>query len=244
MGTVLVLCLLSYGNVSADQGGYHITNYKFEGTYNKDNTVDVKEIIDVEFSESRHGIYRSLPLSMYVKRVTDNGDTKVLEYNNDVRNVDVKNWHYDTDTEDGYYHIKIGSSGSYVSGKQRYVITYTYVMPDDRVKKDDMINYSVLGADWSVNIDHFEFDMKFARKLTDKEMDNFLVHSGSYGREGNTLGVISNITPTRITGSADNIGPQKAITLAGYVREGYFEGEKSYSSAFSKIAGNLDKDSL
>lgn len=239
IGTVLVLCLLSYGKVSADQGGYRITDYKFEGTYNTDNTVSVKETIDVDFSQSRHGIYRILPLSMYVKRVTDNGDTKVLEYSNAVKDVSVEDWNYDTDSEDGTYQIKIGSSGSYVSGAQRYVIKYKYVMPDDRVKKEDMIFYSVLGAEWKTYIDHFYFDMKFAKELTEKEMENMKVFSGSYGGEGNNLNVDMAVTPNRITGSADNIGPEKAITIAGYVREGYFEGEKTYSSIFSLLFGIL-----
>ena len=64
IGTVFVLCLFSFVFVGADEGGYRIEDYKFEGTYHKNNTVTVEETIKVQFTESRHGIYRTMPLFM------------------------------------------------------------------------------------------------------------------------------------------------------------------------------------
>ena len=74
IGTIFVLCLFSFVIVGADDGGYRIEDYKFEGTYHKNNTVTVEETIKVQFTESRHGIYRTMPLFMDVKR--DVGDVK------------------------------------------------------------------------------------------------------------------------------------------------------------------------
>ncbi len=234
IGTISILCLFSFVFVGADEGGYRINDYKFEGTYHKDNTVTVKESIKVQFTESRHGIYRTMPLFMDVKRDVD-GKEEVLKYQNDVKDVDVENWNFTTDTEDNYYDIKIGERGTYVDGDQTYNISYTYVMPDDRVKTGDLIFYSVLGADWNVDIEHFAFEMKFERALTDKEKDAFKIYSGTYGGQDNALDVQVDLKNNEISGEASGIAPRQAITLYCPVHEGYFVGAKKTSKTLPMI---------
>jgi hypothetical protein len=41
--------------------GYTITNYDVEMNLHQDGSMDVNETIDVNFSESRHGIYKKIP---------------------------------------------------------------------------------------------------------------------------------------------------------------------------------------
>lgn len=235
IGTISILCLFSFVFVGADEGGYRIDNYKFEGTYHKNNTVSVKETIDVEFFNQRHGIYRTMPLFMSVKRDVGKGQKEVLKYQNEVKDVDVKDWNYTTDIDDNYYDIKIGDKHEYVDGKQTYEISYTYVMPDDRVKTGDLIFYSVLGADWNVEIKHFDFNMKFDVPLTNDERDNFKIYSGAFGKQDNALGVDYNVTNDRVSGSVSEIGPMQAITLYCPVHEGYFVGAKTLSKTIPMI---------
>ena len=47
--------------VFADLAGYTITNYDIEMSLHEDGSMDVKEAIDVNFSEARRGIYRTIP---------------------------------------------------------------------------------------------------------------------------------------------------------------------------------------
>lgn len=235
IGTISILCLFSFVFVGADEGGYRIEDYKFEGTYHKNNTVTVEETIKVQFTESRHGIYRTMPLFMDVKRDVGNGKKEVLKYQNDVKDVNVENWDYDTDREDNYFDIKIGSRGTYVDGDQTYKLSYTYVMPDDRVKTGDLIFYSVLGADWNVDIEHFAFNMKFEEPLTDKEKDGFKIYSGTYGGQTNGLDVQTDITNSEISGEASGIAPRQAITLYCPVHEGYFVGAKTVSKTIPMV---------
>ena len=235
IGTVFVLCLFSFVIVGADEGGYRIEDYKFEGTYHKNNTVSVEETIKVQFTESRHGIYRTMPLFMEAKRDVGDGKKEVFKYQNEVKDVNVENWNYSTDVEDNYYDIRIGDKSEYVDGTQTYKISYTYVMPDDRVKTGDLIFYSVLGADWNVDIEHFAFDMKFEEALTDKEVDNFKVYSGAFGGEDNSLDVQCDITNDEISGETTGIAPRQAITLYCPVHEGYFVGAKTVSKTIPTI---------
>ena len=229
IGTISILCLFSFVIVGADEG-FDITNYKFEGVYHKDNTVSVKETIDVNFYQSKHGIYRTLPLFMYVKREVGKNQEKTLKYKNDVKDLSVKDWNYETDTDDGYYDIKIGDWDQYVDGNQTYELSYTYVMPDDRVKTGDLIFYSVLGSEWDVNIENFDFDMKFEKPLSDEEQSGFKIYSGKFGGQNNALNVDFNVTSNEVTGSATNIEPESAITIYCPVHEGYFKYPKTYNN--------------
>lgn len=235
IGTISILCLFSFVFVGADEGGYRIEDYKFEGTYHKNNTVSVEETIKVQFTESRHGIYRTMPLFMEAKRDVGNGKKEVFKYQNEVKDVNVENWNYATDVEDNYYDIKIGDGSEYVDGMQTYKISYTYVMPDDRVKTGDLIFYSVLGADWNVDIEHFAFNMKFEEPLTDEEVGNFKVYSGTFGGEENSLDIQCDIRNDEISGETSGIAPRQAITLYCPVHEGYFVGAKTTSKTIPTV---------
>lgn len=46
--------------------------------------------------------------------------------------------------------IKIGSEDEVVIGAKTYVLTYTYVMPDDRIPYSDFLYYSILGSETEV----------------------------------------------------------------------------------------------
>ena len=62
--------ILCFGciDIYADDGGYTIDDYKVSAIYHSNNTIDVKEVIDVNFSSYRHGIYRNIPETMYINR--------------------------------------------------------------------------------------------------------------------------------------------------------------------------------
>ena len=68
--TFLFAFILCFGciDVYADDGGYTIDDYTVNAIYHSNNTIDVKEVIDVNFSSNRHGIYRNIPETMYINR--------------------------------------------------------------------------------------------------------------------------------------------------------------------------------
>lgn len=214
----------------SDKGGYVIKDYHFSGVYKKNNSVEVTEKLLVDFAQPRHGIYRTLPLTMMVKRTIKKGETAVLDYQNEVKDVNVINENFNLDDDGDYLNIIIGDEDNYVNGEKEYTIKYTYVMPDDRVKGNDLIYYSVLGSEWQAPIDKFTFDVKFEKPLTDEEVNRFVLNSGQYGSVGNNLDVDYKVTKEGIKGVATNIQPQSAITIYDEVREGYFEGAKKLSN--------------
>ena len=216
--------ILCFGciDVRADDGGYTIDNYTVEAMYNSNNTIDVKEVIDVNFSSYRHGIYRNIPETMYVNR-----DEK---YKLNIKNITVMNDEYEVDYDSGNRVIQIGSADYTIIGPHTYTLTYTIVIPEDYHSDLDFIYYSVLGNNWDTTINHFSFDIQFEKALTEKEMSNIEVFSGNLGNQSNDLNVQPNITSNSIRGSVDNIGAKQAITIFGKLRKNYFVGAKQTTS--------------
>ena len=116
----LILCFGCI-DVRADDGGYTIDNYTVEAMYNTNNTIDVKEVIDVNFSSYRHGIYRNIPETMYVNRNE--------KYKLSIKNITVLNDEYEVDYDSGNRVIQIGSEDYTIIGPHTYTLTYTIVIP-------------------------------------------------------------------------------------------------------------------
>ena len=191
-----ILCF-SVVDIHADDGGYTIDDYTVNAIYHSNNTIDVKEVIDVNFSSYRHGIYRNIPETMYINR-----DEK---YKLQIKDIQVLNDEYDVDSDSGNRVIQIGSEDYTVIGPHTYTLTYTIVIPEDYHSDLDFIYYSVLGNNWDTTISHFSFDIQFEKALTDEEISNIQVFSGSLGNQSNDLNVTPIITSTSIRGSAYDI---------------------------------------
>lgn len=224
----LTLLMCATWSAFADEGGYTITNYQVSAVLYDNNTVTQTEVIDVNFSSSRHGIYRSIPQTMYVGRNVD-GESVAMEYRNQIRNVSVEGAPFETESEDGHCNIRIGDADETVIGDQRYTISFTYSMPDDRLDSGDFLFYSVLGSEWGTTIDHFSFDMTFYKPIPQDVVSGIKLYSGSFGGTENALDVAYQVTPDGISGEASNIAANQAITIFTDLPEGYFTGERTIS---------------
>lgn len=217
-----LLLLIHPMNIHADDGGYTIVNYDVSANYRTNNTIDVKEVIDVNFNSYRHGIYRNIPRSMYI-----NQDEK---YKIHVKNINVSNDNFEVGSEDGNEVIQIGDANSTIIGPHTYTISYTLVIPEDYHSDFDFMYYSVLGASWQTSIDHFSFDIQFEKALNEKEMCSLKIYSGSLGNRKNDLNVDIHRTKNSVSGQAYNIGANQAITLFGKLDANYFVGAQKITT--------------
>lgn len=213
----LFLCLPCM-NVYADEQGYTIDDYVVHATYHTNNTVSVKEKIHVNFNGYRHGIYRNIPKTIYINR-----DEK---YKVGIKNINVDKDPFEVDSEDGNQVIQIGDKDETIIGPHTYTISYILILPEDYHSDFDFMYYSVLGSNWNTTIDHFAFDIQFEKSLTQKEMKNFKVYSGSLGNKENALNVQTNLTKKSITGQIDHIEANQAITIYAKLKNNYFMDAK------------------
>ncbi|MCR5792347.1 MAG: DUF2207 domain-containing protein [Lachnospiraceae bacterium] len=211
---------------SAEDTGFVITDYYVEGDWHDNNVVTVREHIEVDFKEKRHGIFRSFPDRFYLGAAAYGGK-ETLTYYSKVKNIHVEEDKYSVDTEDGYTTIKIGNKYKTVTGKKSYDISYDFVIPDDRIDTMDFIYYSPLGAQWDTQIKHFSFSFLFDKDLPEDTINKINFYSGEHGSEENALNVTYDVTSNEIYGEASNIGPQNAITFYSSLPEGFFVKEKS-----------------
>ena len=60
--SLLALLALSAGPAAADRGGYVIHRFDTQLTVEPNATLTVEERLEVEFTEPRHGLYRTIPV--------------------------------------------------------------------------------------------------------------------------------------------------------------------------------------
>ena len=166
---------------------FRILNFNFVGTLSEKNVLSVTETIEVEFSEARHGIYRTLPTQFEVNRFNGK-ETKTYKYR--VLYTDVNTYADSSSTESGdgnTFSIKIGDANSYVNGKHTYQISYETTMFVDGIDYNDFFYYSVLGPFWDVDIDNLSFRINFEKQIPDSTV--FDIYSGAFESSENGLNV-------------------------------------------------------
>ena len=121
-----IFCKYSYA-----QEAFTITHYHINLKVNKNASIDITEDLRVHFTESRHGIIRSIQYQYPMEKIPagiekaerqmySNGYTRIF-----IENVKVPRHHFSTSKNGDYENIKIGSADKYVEGDQQYVLKYT-----------------------------------------------------------------------------------------------------------------------
>lgn len=218
--------VINIGIANAYDPGYYFEKYHFDMTVHENGSYDVVENIDAVFTEESRGIFREIPVWVWVKRDVsekqDGSETKMLQYYVDVDNVDVSE---ETSEEeiDELYSIRIGSADKYIKGPHPYTIKYTLTPYGDRVEQSDLFFYSLLGVGWDCKTNQFTFSIHFDKPLTDEELKQLEVFTGELGDNTNYANaIITKATNTEIQGIRKNIEPHEAITVRIPLREGYF----------------------
>lgn len=115
----------------------------------EDSSISVTETIDMEFYQSRHGIYREIPFKYrdeFGKVITT--PTKVLS----VTDRSGKPLNYQVKKTGPIIHIRIGDPKRYVRSNQTYVITYKVENAILFLEDHDELYWNVTGHYWKAPI--------------------------------------------------------------------------------------------
>ncbi len=185
-----------------------IDHYYIDIRANENNSYDITEIIDVEFQAERHGIYRNIPRSTY-----DGHPVKISDIN-------VEGFQSKTKRSGKDLVIRIGSADSYVNGLQKYEISYSYDIGDDRNPDMDELYYNLIGAQWDTIIKEAEFRIEMPFDF-DKSRLNFT--TGPIGSTDNS-NVEWKVSGKVITGRTKSmLDYYDGLTVALSLPEGYWE---------------------
>ncbi|NNF06638.1 MAG: DUF2207 domain-containing protein [Candidatus Eisenbacteria bacterium] len=147
----LVLCgsLLSPIASLADRGGFVIESFETDLTVRSDAILEVEERIVVDFSESRHGIYRDIPI-----RYTDPmGYTYSLGLKlHEVVDEEGQKYKTKSRNKNRYRSIRIGSPNFTVNGRVTYIIRYTVERALGDFETHDELYWNATGNEWRTSI--------------------------------------------------------------------------------------------
>ncbi len=227
---VLSISWLWY-SFAADLWWFTIEWFHVDMNIHTDGSMDVKETINANFTESRHGIYREIPTKdpagdyLHIKDITTIWDP--------VAGLTIDN---------GYYTLKIWSADSYVFWPKTYVITYTvqnaikaYASGSSTTSGGwQEFYWNVIWPQWNTTIANSTFTIMLSKDHTFGTWNMFIVRWG-VGEKNKDWTTITQINPTTIQGSLSAIlQPKQWLTVWLQFPSDYFIAASNYNDLFSK----------
>ena len=213
---VAILLLLPRRSWAQSLGGYQIDSFDINVDIQENNTFRVQERIVVDFSQPRHGIYRSLSLAEQIVRLDGSSHRRRVRYSDIAANTT-----YQISRSGDELTIKLGDADRYLTGEKTFTIDYTYNPGRDPLKDVDEVYYNLVGTGWDVPIIEASFSVTLPK---DFDTSNLGFSVGQYGR-GNNDRVSYQVTGRTITGHViDTLAPGEAVTMLLTLPEGYFVG--------------------
>ena len=174
--TVLILNLILFISPAFAQY-FTINKFHSDIMIDKHSSVFVKETIDVEFHQSRHGIYREIPFKYrdeFGKVITT--PIRVLSVMDDSG----KARKYQVKKTGPMIHVRIGDAKRYVKGHQTYVIAYEVENAILFFNDHDELYWNVTGSYWKAPIKEASATVS----LTIKDKSKNLMAAGYEGGYG------------------------------------------------------------
>src|SRR5688572_5029402 len=190
---------------------FTIKKYHVNVTFTEEGYADFEEVIDVEFSEPRHGIFRWVP---YRSVVNDRRVDRII------KDIDVKGYNFSTSRENQNIVIKIGDADTYVEGHQTYRVHYRVLNPFNFFEDHIEFYWDLLGISWTVDVEQFTFKLNFPEQVSLTENDVY-AYSGLTGEKN--LDVEIQLTPRELSGrSTRPFAPGEGFTIAVRFDKGVF----------------------
>ncbi|MDD5604117.1 MAG: DUF2207 domain-containing protein [Eubacteriales bacterium] len=204
-----VICFMALP-VSALEA-FEINAYDIKMTVRDDNSYDITETIDVAFSMQRHGIYRTIPMYTYYGRSVAIKDVKVPSHN------------YSVSTSGGEMTVKIGDASKFADENEKYVITYRYIIGDDRNSEMDELYFNLIGTEWDTNIDNVSFEISMPFEFDESAISFTYGRYGSLSKDAVEYTVDGTVIKGRLNG---RLSPYSALTIAIPLPQGYYVNAK------------------
>ena len=227
---ITLLAMLTASNkiyAASSSSEYTIENYNINMIVNEDNTFDITERITANFNVRKHGIFRKIPTRNNIIRNDGTRSSNMAK----ISNIFV-NENYTISKEMGYEVIKIGSSDKTYTGKQSYIINYTYNIGKDPLKNADELYYNLVGDEWDTSINNVKFKITMPKAFDESLLGFSSGNTGSTDSSNISYSVDGNV----ISGNLENIlYPGQALTVRLTLPEGYFVGESSNIDIYSIV---------
>jgi uncharacterized membrane protein len=217
--TILILLTAGLGYVCAQAEYYIIRNYHVEVTFTEEGYADFDEVLEVEFTEQRHGIIRQIP---YRDRIQGETVDRIF------RNVSVEGFKFTTSKQNYNLLIKIGDADVWVNGRQTYRIHYRILNPLNFFEDHIEYYWDLIGTSWPVVIEAFSYRVRFPEKVGLREED-VRFYTGSAGEQGQDASLL--VSSTEVSGQTKMpFAPGEGLTLAVFIPGDVFKPMDAWTS--------------
>jgi uncharacterized membrane protein YgcG len=177
--TLVISALLPGGPAAqSDRGAYVIRSFDSQLTVEADSTLLVRERIEVEFSEPRHGIFRTIPVRY--------SDPRGYAYSLDLRLLEVTDAagapHQAVMSNEGRYtKIRIGDPDREVRGVVLYLVRYRVRDALAQFAEHDEIYWNATGHEWNAPVVRSSATVRLPRPVAADDLQA-AGYTGSFGR--------------------------------------------------------------
>lgn len=201
-----------------------IRDFDIKMVVRSDDTYEITETLDVEFTAPSHGIYVTIPRKTRLDR-----DGQLSEFYAGVSDFKVLSGQPVSENSDSdVYSFKIGDPNNYADTHTTYQYSYIYNTKGDHLKGADEVYHNLVGTSWEAqSIDHVSFEVVFPEAI---DMANVGIKTGS-GKE------VPFETPDDRTikgETTENV--MRGLTIRAVLPQGYFTREAKSPVALLYIA--------
>ena len=222
------------GAARADRGGYQIRSFQTDLEVQRDGDVVVTERLEVDFSEPRHGIYRTIPV-----RYTD---PRGFAYSLGFRLLGVEDGrggkHPVRTSHEGHdVNLRIGDADRTVQGLVTYVIRYRVRDALVARPEHDELYWNATGTDWQAGIGEAGATIRLPAAVDDAGLET----AAYVGRFGSTEQGVAIERPSgaEIAFRAPRpLGPLEGLTVAAAWPRGIVERPSALVSGARLAADN------
>ncbi|MDR0852566.1 MAG: DUF2207 domain-containing protein [Clostridiales Family XIII bacterium] len=240
-------CFVSYAEESSSVrdyspgAGFYTNAFDVRAAVGRDKSILIEEIIDTEFFQAKHGIYRYIPLTSYESEVYQGAfrerkvqmkisEIQVGKKNPDSGQVDWGGYHFESFYENGNRVIQIGSGDYTITGRQIYVIQYKVRFYEDEWTEYDSIYYDFIPHDWATPIESSSVQITLPGADTDVSGAEFIAGSlrGSDTELFTAQPPLVDDARDTVTLAAElngRLAEREGMTFLLRLPEGFFEGE-------------------
>lgn len=223
----LIFILISFFSIpiqakeNRESNGYSYKTDSFitEIKANENDTFDVKETINVDFTSPKHGIFRYIPISLgeyNIKDIVVLGDTSDENIDYNLNNKVVK--------------IRIGNEDTLLSGKKQYIIKYKIV--GIKAKKDatDFLKLDLLPTSWNTPIGYAKASITMPKNIDWANTDIYYGGDGSKNKlkDNRDFNIKSDYRTLSV--ETKNLPANEGISIRKNLGKGYWVGAQNYDN--------------
>lgn len=196
---VFGLVLIGLAFLFSPAYAWYIADYDVSIQLNQDSRFVVVETIQADFGmESKHGIYRDIPMTYN----DENGKPYDIKFDVlEIADQYQQHLNYAEQNQANFKRIKIGRADQTVTGLQTYVITYEVSGAVLFLADHDELFWNAVGTQWDVPINHVSVSVNLPEGLSEGSIKLASYTGGNGSRTSNATNTVVNERLVKFEGS-------------------------------------------